>query len=105
MEWGGGNSAFLFQAEYMLFTEKMNATSFSHPLVLLPFAGQVLLLVSYYFPNAGRKLAITGIILLGLLVMMILIAGLLSKNIGSTLSTLPFIGLSLFYIFAWKKSI
>jgi len=103
MEWGGGNSTFLFQAEYLLFTEKMNTTSFSHPLILLPFAGQLLIISSYFFKRVSRKLALTGIIMLSTLVLVILISGLLSLNFKVIFSTLPFIGFSLFYILAGRR--
>lgn len=101
LEWGGGNSGFLVQLEYDLFFKTSQPNSFLHPLILLPLAGQILLLLSVLLPN--RKLTLSGIVLLSLLVLMILVVGLLSMNLKIILSTLPFLALSIFYILKYRK--
>jgi heme A synthase len=101
LEWAGGNSGFLFQMEYGIFLSDNNKDSFMHPLVFIPLFGQLLILISIFKPNP--KLILTGIILLSILVLMILLVGILSLNLKIILSTLSFIGISVFFIFNYKK--
>ncbi len=45
LEWGGGNSAFLAHLEYtVLFGRTTSSDAFLHPMVVLPLAGQLLIL-------------------------------------------------------------
>jgi len=92
MEWGGSQSAFLYEAEYQVFFHSNTpGNTFSHPLVVLPLAGQLLLLISAFTKKPNRRMAIAGQLMLSLLVGLILVAGLLSLNSRMILSTLPFI--------------
>jgi len=102
LEWGGGNSGFLFQLESDLFFKSTEASSFVHPLILLPLVGQVLILISVFLPN--KKLTLAGILLLAVLVLMILFVGILSMNLKIILSTLPFVTLSAYFIFTRSVS-
>lgn len=91
MEWGGGNSAFVYQAEYqILFQSGSKADSFTHPLVLLPFAGQLLLLVALFQTRPNRRLVFIGLAAMGLLAAMLLLVGLLARSPKIVLSVLPF---------------
>jgi hypothetical protein len=96
LEWGGGNSGFIFQLEYDAFTKDFHQGAFLHPFILLPLIGQVLLLVSLFVQN--RKLIIAGIIFLSVLMLMILLVGVLSLNLKIIASTLPFLTLSVFFL-------
>jgi hypothetical protein len=62
LEWGKDNKAFLFQAEAevigKLFADPVSAF---HPLVLLPLAGQLALLVTIFQKQPSRILTIFGI--------------------------------------------
>lgn len=98
LEWGGGNSSFLFQAEYGLFADFKGASSFMHPLIIIPMVGQLILLYSLFQSSPGRKLVMAGILCIGLLVVVILLVGLLSLNFKIIISTLPFLVLSVYYI-------
>jgi|WetSurMetagenome_2_1015567.scaffolds.fasta_scaffold237993_2 hypothetical protein len=100
LEWAGGNSGFIAQLEYDLFRQGIHKNSFFHPLILLPLVGQILLLVFLFLPN--RRFTIASILLLSVLVVMIFIVGVLAMNFKIILSTLPFIVLSILYIF-WSK--
>lgn len=92
MEWGANQSAFLFEAAYTVLANPGNAESnFSHPLILLPFVGLLVLLVMLFQKNPRRSWAITGLALPGLLVFFILLSGVLSRNFRIVLSTMPFI--------------
>jgi hypothetical protein len=91
MEWGGGNSAFLFQAEYeiiaKLFTDPVSVL---HPFVVIPLAGQIMLLITLFQKDPGRVLTRVGMMGLGLLIGVVLLSGLLSLNVRMVFSTVPF---------------
>ncbi len=91
MEWGGGNSAFVYEVEYqILFQQGSKTDSFTHPLVLLPFAGQALLLVALFQSKPGKRLVFIGLAAMGLLAAMLLLVGLLARSPKIVLSVLPF---------------
>jgi hypothetical protein len=82
----------------LLFSGKVNAASFVHPAILLPLSGQILLLVSLLQKSPGRWLTLTGIALTSLLVLIILLAGLLAKDLKMIVSCLPFVIVALLYV-------
>jgi hypothetical protein len=91
LEWGGGNSGFLFQMEYELFRQDDLSHSFTHVMVLAPVVGQLLLLITLFQKTPGRKLTAIGVGLLSVLVLMIFLISILGLNYKIFLSTLPFI--------------
>lgn len=94
MEWGQGQSAFLAQTEYDLFFRRdLSPDSIAHPLVLLPLGGQVILLINAFLSMPRRRLATVGTFLMGILALLILLAGTLSRNAWMCLSVVPFLGL------------
>jgi O-antigen ligase len=96
MEWGQGQSAFLVQTEYeQFFRRELSTDSMVHPFVLLPFAGQLLLLVNTLLAKPRRRLATAGIVLMGILALMILLVGTLSRNALMALSVMPFLALAI----------
>ncbi len=99
LEWGQNNSQFLFQIEteiiFKLFT---NTTSIIHPLIIIPLAGQILLIISLFQKEPGRWLSFIGIGSIGILLLFILLAGILSMNVKIILSSLPFLVISFFCI-------
>lgn len=102
-EWGG-NAMLLFQMEMDLFTtEKLNSQNFSHPLILLPFIGQIMLLIPVFRKEFPLKYTLMANSLLGLLVFMVLLAGSLSGNVKMIGSTLPFIFFTILLIRAYRK--
>jgi hypothetical protein len=101
LEWSGGNSGFIFKMEYDLFSKDFKPANFFHPMILLPLAGQLCLLFSLFYQN--RKLIIAAIILLSVLVLMIFLVGILSLNFKIIASTLPFLGLAIYYLFRSRK--
>jgi hypothetical protein len=102
LEWGGGNSGFLFQLEYELFKQDDLAHSFTHVMVFAPLAGQLLLLFTVFQKTPGRRLTTIGIGLLSLLVLMIFLVGVLGLNYKIFLSTLPFIASVVVFIMRRK---
>jgi hypothetical protein len=92
MEWGGGNSGFVYEAErQILFGQGDKADSFAHPLVLLPFLGQLLLLWALFQQKPNRRLVIVALCAMGLLVLVLLLVGILGRSPKIVLSTLPFL--------------
>jgi hypothetical protein len=103
LEWSGGNSGFIFQLEYEVFTKDFSLHTIFHPLILFPLVGQLVLLISLFFKKS-RRLVITSILLLSILVLMVLLVGILSLHWKIILSTLPYLGLSVYYVLSgWKK--
>lgn len=97
LEWGGGNSGFLFQMEYELF-KKADLKDSLHVMVVAPLVGQLILLFTVFQKTPGRRLTAIGIGLLSVLVLMILLVGILGLNYKIFLSTIPFIVFAVFFI-------
>lgn len=95
MEWGQGRSAFVFEAQYQIFTGPAGGIdTLAHPIVLGGLTGQVLLLV-YALKRTPRPLiAWVGVVGLSPLVLLILIGSVMSGNVRSLASVLPFIVLT-----------
>lgn len=99
LEWGN-QSAFLFEMEYeILFSGKHEKENFIHPAILIPLAGQLLLIIAAFQKIPQRKLVLPGIGLLALLILFISLIGILAKKPEIILSTLPFLTASGWYIF------
>lgn len=92
LEWGGSNSAFLFQGELGVIDKLVSdPVSAAHPFTLLPMFGQVLLLVTLFQREPSRLLTYIGLACLGLLLIFMFLIGLFSFNFKILLSTIPFI--------------
>lgn len=104
LEWGGGNGAFLFQAELevlgKLFSDPVSA---AHPFTLLPLLGQVLLLVTLIQKEPSRQLTYIGIAGLALLLLLMAFIGVISFNYKIFLSTIPFIATAILAIREARK--
>jgi len=95
LQWGKDQSAFVYEMEYQILAGKTETKDvFMHPMVALPFLGQLLLLFSLFQKTPNRKLLIAAIVFMGILVAIVLLAGVLSKNLHIIGSTIPFIILS-----------
>lgn len=104
LEWGN-QSAFLFQMEYeILFSGKHGIENLVHPAIVLPLAGQVLLLISVFQKAPKIALVIPGIVLLGILILLVLLTGILSKNPRIQVSTLPFFACTGWYFLKAGRS-
>lgn len=105
LEWGGDQSAFIFETAYeVLFREGDKAATFSHPFVLAPFAGQLLVLVAVFQKQPKRLLVWAGIGLMGVLMLMLIVAGALSLNVRILLSTLPFVASAAWCIRLFRRN-
>jgi uncharacterized membrane protein len=62
-----------------------------HPLIILPLIGQLLLIYTLFQSRPGKVLIYIGVSCIGLLFLVILLTGILGKNLKITLSTIPFL--------------
>lgn len=104
LEWGNTNSMFLFQGEWEVLTKLVtDPASAAHPFVLLPLAGQVLLIVTLFQKQPGKWLTIFGVGAIGILLFFMFIIGIISFNPRIFGSTLPFVVVSILTIVnIWK---
>lgn len=95
LEWGTDQNSFIVQSEWEVLKKvPEDPLSLLHPFILLPVAGQLLLLFDIIKKNKGKKLSVIAIVLMSLLYLMILFIGLLDMNFKKILSALPFFILS-----------
>lgn len=99
LEWGKENHLFLLQAEVEIVSKFIsNPSSVIHPFILLPFLGQLLLIVTLFQVKPNKTLTYFGISGLGLLLGFMFIVGMLSLNYKIIFSTIPFLFLAIFTI-------
>ena len=104
LEWGGGNSSFLFQMEWDIIKKMMHdPASILHPFTLLPMLGQSLLIISLFLKEPPNWILLLGTALIGLLLFFILLIGFLSLNLLVVISVLPFCVTSIFVIWFFVK--
>lgn len=91
LEWGGNNHSFLFQAEADVLRKLVTSPKeVLHPLVLIPFMGQVILVYNLFRQSPNRASLFIGLGAILLLFLFIVLVGILAKNVLIVLSTLPF---------------
>lgn len=95
-----GHSATLFavEAEILLEAHKL---ALVHPMVALPLIGQLTLIYALLRPGYG--LVLSGAVFLSVIVLMVLITGLLSQEIITIGSTIPFIVAFILFVKNRKK--
>ncbi len=92
LEWGQGQSAFLFQAEAEMVTRALrDPGDVVHPFTLVPFLGQALLAWTLFQRVPGRVLTFAGIAGIGLLLAFMFVIGLIAMQGKILASTLPFL--------------
>lgn len=104
LEWGKDNSSFLFQGEYELLKNVIsNPKSAIHPFTLIPFLGQILLIITLFKKTPNPKLTYLGISFIGLLLLFMFFIGVISFKYKILISTLPFIVLAILTIINERK--
>ena len=98
LDWGHDQSGFIFQLGYEVLTKHADANSFMHPLVLAPFAGLIILLISIFLPGAAKGLTVAGMAMCGVLALMFLLVGILKMDFKIAGSTIPFLCFSSLYL-------
>ena len=95
LEWGGGRSVFLFQAEAEMFSRALvDPASVVHPFTMLPVLGQLALLVTLFQKRPSKALTYAGIAGIGLLLGLMCFIGVIDFNVRILASTLPFLVLA-----------
>jgi uncharacterized protein YacL len=104
LEWGVDSHSFLFQAEAQIFSKLFtNPISTLHPFTVLPMLGQLLLVVTLFQKTPSKTLTYISIGSLGLLLGFMFVIGLMSLNYKITISTIPFIIVSVIAIRHYRK--
>ncbi|MCC7186681.1 MAG: hypothetical protein IT185_10595 [Acidobacteria bacterium] len=92
LEWGGGQSVFLFQAEAQLVAKALEDPAAAlHPFTVLPMLGQLALLVTLFQRTPSRGLAYAGVAGIGVLLGLMLLIGVMSMNLKIAVSCVPFL--------------
>lgn len=104
LEWGAGNSTFLFVAEWEVLRRLVSEPlSVVHPFTMLPLFGQVLLIVTLFQRRPSKWLTYIGLGCLAILLLLMFVIGLISLNFKILLSTVPFIATAIFAIIEARK--
>lgn len=105
LEWGQGQHRYIFELEYELFFTLPNKTAnFSHPLILVPLIGQLLLIITLFQKAPGKWLTYLAISCIGLLMLLLFFIGILDKNVQILAGAAPFITLSIIIIIHNRKT-
>lgn len=104
LEWGKDESIFLLEGEILIISKLFtDFTSVIHPFILLPMAGQILLIVTLFQKSPSRLLTYLGLGSIGILLFIMFLIGLLSLNYKILFSTIPFLVTGFFVIMKNRK--
>lgn len=106
LEWGKGYHTFIFQAEAEIISKAMsNAASAVHPLIVIPLAGELILLYTLLKKAPSRFLSLSSLACLSVLMLLILFIGVTSGNLKILASTIPFFVAASFVLRSnWKRT-
>lgn len=104
LEWGGGQSVFLFQAETQLVAKALgDPAAVIHPLTVLPMLGQLALLVTLFQRTPSRVLTYAGVAGIGVLIVLMFLIGVMSMNPRIAGSCVPFLILAVMTVRAHRR--
>lgn len=104
LEWPPHNSMFVFQAIFEICSKTENLLeNFTHPIILLGLLSLILLLLGALNSKMNKKLNAVGIFLLSLLMLLFLLISILSLNLKMLFATLPFLSISVYFFWNYKK--
>lgn len=99
LDWAKDQKHFVYELELEIISKLFsNPKSVLHPFTLIPFIGQILLLITIFQKEPNKKLTYLAIACLGLLMLMFLLVGILSKNMKIIVCSMQFILLSILTI-------
>jgi cobalamin biosynthesis protein CobD/CbiB len=105
LEWGGGNKMFLFEGEWQIIQKLFsNPAEVMHPFVLIPLAGQLLLIATLFQSEPDKRLTWVGMAAIAVLLLFMFLIGVLSLNFKILFSTVPFLVLAMLTIRTLKSS-
>lgn len=106
LEWGGGNSAFMFEGEAEVIRQFIsNPVNAIHPFTVLPLLGQLLLLLVLVWKKYEKWLLYFGILGIGTLYSFILLIGVLSLNWKVFISIIPFFFFAIWTLRFYRKKV
>lgn len=102
---GADQSMFLIEGEMEILSKLFSdPLSIAHPFVLLPLAGQILLLITLFQKNPSGILSLLGMAAIALLLMFIFLIGLMNLHIKILFSSLPSVGIGIISVLHhWKR--
>jgi hypothetical protein len=105
LEWGGGNSQFLFQMEAEVLKKLWtNPKEALHPFTVLPLIGQILLLVALFQKKPRPGMVFTAAMCIGLLLAFVLAIGLMSKNWKVIACSVPFFAVAILAVVDFRRN-
>jgi hypothetical protein len=106
LSWGTGKSLFVFQAEALLINKAMtNPFAVLHPFIVIPFLGQLLLIITLFQKKPSKAMTIIGVTCSGLLMLMLLFIGVAVPNFNILISALPFVTFGVLLLRIHKKQV
>lgn len=104
MEWGKNQHTFLLQAELEILQKAFSdPLSVIHPFIIIPFAGQIMLLITIFQQTPSRLLTFASAIALGLIMLLLLLIGVISSNTAMITAVLPFVVISICSFYYYQK--
>lgn len=104
LEWGKDNSSFIFQTEFDIFKKAFSGfENVAHPLIIVPFIGIIMLLITLFQKEPSKKLTFIGLFCLSILMLLLLFIGFLGLNFKILFSVLPFWAVVVIIIFFNKN--
>lgn len=105
LEWGGCNHMFLFQGELDILKKLFSdPASVFHPFILLPLAGQIILLATLFQKRPNVWATLSGMLDIGILILLMFFIGCMEMNFKMIVSTVPFIILAIWsIIYLYRK--
>jgi hypothetical protein len=106
LEWGGGNSAFVFQAQYTFFTGSLAGIvgSITHPVILVGLVGQLALVCGVVWTGHLRTVVFASVIAMMALALFLLFVGAVAKNPRTIVSVVPFLVLAVWHVRAHTRA-
>jgi uncharacterized membrane protein len=106
LPWSKDKALFIFQAEDAIWTKAMtNPSSVLHPFIIVPLAGQLLLLYTMFQKEPHKAPTFIGLVCLGLLMLILLFIGISLPDIKILTSTLPFFTVAVLILRKHKKQV
>ncbi len=103
IEWSE-NYLLLYQAEVDILSRAIQQPKiFLHPFTLLPFLGQIFLVIAFFQKNPNKIFVYLGIVGIGILILLILLIGFLNINIKMIISAVPFLFIVFLIIIFYKN--
>jgi peptidoglycan/LPS O-acetylase OafA/YrhL len=106
LAWGHGKALFVFQGEIELFKKAAShPLTLFHPIILIPFIGQILLVFTLFQKEPGKTLTFIGVACLAVLMLLLLFIGVSVPDFKILTSALPFIAISVLVLRTHKKQV